>query len=124
MVFYFFLSFQVPKKKKKIILIIAIVCLQYILLQYSLCSICVDNLYVLYIYIYISTVVIKREGSCKNLNSFTVVMQKKGHTNHTCRHNQTKHLTYLYVYNRQDPKVKYFAFFRKNLLKMADGDPT
>ena len=34
-------------------LLIAIVCLQYILLQYSLCSICVDNLYVLYIYIYI-----------------------------------------------------------------------
>ena len=99
-------------------LLIAIVCLQYILLQYSLCSICVDNLYVLYIsiyiYIYISAVVIKREGSCKNLNSFTVVMQKKGHTNHTCTHNQTKHLTYLYVYNRQDPKVKYFAFFRKN----------
>ena len=58
-------------------LLIAIVCLQYILLQYSLCSICVDNLYVLYIYIYISAVVIKREGSCKNLNSFTVVMQKK-----------------------------------------------
>ena len=50
-VFYFFLSFQVQKKKK--MLLIAIVCLQYILLQYSLCSICVDNLYVLYISIYI-----------------------------------------------------------------------
>ena len=59
MVFYFFLSFQVEKNN---MLLIAIVSLQYILLQYSLCSICLDNLQVIdiYIYIYISVVVIKK----------------------------------------------------------------
>ena len=52
MVFYFFLSFQVQKNN---MLLIAIVSLQYILLQYSLCSICLDNLQVIDIYIYISS---------------------------------------------------------------------
>ena len=48
--FFFFFHFRYKKKK---MLLIAVVSLQFILLQYSLCSICLDNLLVIYIYIYI-----------------------------------------------------------------------
>ena len=56
MKWFFFFSF-ISGTKKIYMLLIAIVSLQFILLQYSLCSICLDNLYVIYIYIYISAVV-------------------------------------------------------------------
>ena len=77
-------------------LLIAIVSLQFILLQYS----CAPFVLTKKLYIYISAVVHGLK-TCKKLNSWIVVMQKKSHMNHTCKHNLTKHLTILPLCTQQ-----------------------
>ena len=78
-------------------LLIAIVSLQFILLQYSCAPFVLTKK--LYIYIYMS--------SCTwtlNLQK-TQLMNcgnaKKSHMNHTCKHNLTKHLTILPLCTQQ-----------------------
>ena len=86
---FLFLSFN----NKKNILVIAIVYLQFIFINLSMCSILTKRLYI-YIYIYLSscTWTLKLQKT-HYMNSTSC--KKKSHTNHTCKHNLTKHFSYI-----------------------------
>ena len=77
---------------KKNILVIAIVYLQFIFINLSMCSILTKRLY---IYIYISQQLYMDFKIAKNSLHEFHLMQKKSHTNHTCKHNLTKHFNYI-----------------------------
>ena len=83
---FLFLSFN----NKKNILVIAIVYLQFIFINLSMCSILTKRLY-----IYISQQLYMDFKIAKNSLHEFHLMQKKSHTNHTCKHNLTKHFNYI-----------------------------